>query len=84
MRNNCYKVTNHFNTHPPIHLALLSTIDAVELDAFSAIVVQDFDGVAVEYTSHFTSEVFAEGRTRDKEKKEAIYRQGSRKAKLTA
>ncbi len=31
-----------------IGLALLRTVDAVQPDAFSVVVVQDFDGVAVE------------------------------------
>ena len=32
----------------PIGLALLRTVDAAEADAFRALVVQDFEGVAVE------------------------------------
>jgi hypothetical protein len=32
----------------PVGLALLQTIDLAEADTFSVVVVQDFDGVAVE------------------------------------
>jgi hypothetical protein len=33
---------------PPLSLALLRAVDAAEADAFRVLVVQDFDGVAVE------------------------------------
>jgi len=35
-------------------LALLRAVDAAEADAFSALVVQDFEGVAVEDGDDFT------------------------------
>jgi hypothetical protein len=50
-----------------VGLAVLRTVDAVESDAKSAGVVQDFDGVSVEYGDNGASEVGERGIGKKKE-----------------
>ena len=49
----------------PVGLALLRAVDTTESDAFSAVVVQDFDGVAVEDTNDGAGEIGSEYRRWD-------------------
>ena len=41
----------------PVGLSLLRAVDAAEADAFSVVVVQDFDGVTVEDGYNLAGEV---------------------------
>jgi hypothetical protein len=45
----------------PVGLGFLGTIDTVEGDAFGVVVVQDFDGVAVEDGDDLAGEVSKDG-----------------------
>jgi len=44
-------------------LALLRAVDAAEADGFSALVVEDFDGVAVDHSDNSSGEVGGERET---------------------
>ena len=44
-----------------VGLALLRAVDSVEADTFSVIVMQDFDGVAVENVNYLGSKICGDG-----------------------
>ena len=46
-----------------VGLALLRTVDPAETDTLWVLIVQNFDGVAVEHTDHFPCEIVCMNRT---------------------
>jgi len=50
-----------------VSLALLRAVDAVEADAFRVLVVEDFDGVAVNYPDYSSGEVSSYDRCRKRQ-----------------
>ena len=53
-----------------IRLALLWAVNALEADSFRALVVQDFDSIAIQHTDHRAGELTRKDRTGEQEREQ--------------